>query len=94
MIHRQTSGSTTRSTPRTRPGSPEHELLTRKEAAYLLRLRPNTLAVWAVTGRFAKELPPVRLGRNLIRYRRSDVDRIIESGIQQLPKQGGEGLCR
>lgn len=77
-MHQQLIDSTTSSTPRTRPGSPEHELLTRKEAAYLLRLRPNTLAVWAVKRRFEKELPIVRLGRNLIRYRRSDVQRFID----------------
>jgi len=59
-------------------GSPAHDLLTRKEAAYLLRLRPNTLAVWAVKGRYAKELPVIQLGRNLIRYRRSDIERFIE----------------
>lgn len=87
-MQQQPIGSTTSSTPRTRPGSPEHELLTRKEAAYLLRLRPNTLAVWAVKRRFARELPIIRLGRNLIRYRRSDVDRIIESGIVQLADAG------
>jgi len=45
----------------------------------MLRLRPNTLAVWAVTGRFAKELPIIRLGRNLIRYRRSDIERFINA---------------
>lgn len=60
-------------------GSPEHDLLTRKEAAYLLRLRPNTLAVWAVKRRFEKELPIIRLGKNLIRYRRSDIESFIES---------------
>lgn len=60
-------------------GSPQHDLLTRKEAAYLLRLRPNTLAVWAVKRRFEKELPIIRLGKNLIRYRRSDIEKFIES---------------
>lgn len=59
-------------------GSRVHDLLTRKEAAYLLRLRPNTLAVWAVSRRFNKELPVIRLGRNLVRYRRSDILRFIE----------------
>lgn len=67
-------------------GSPEHELLTRKEAAYLLRLRPNTLAVWAVKRRFEKELPIIRLGKNLIRYRRSDVERLIASGTGLPPE--------
>lgn len=52
---------------------PVHELLTRKEAAFMLRLRPNTLAVWAVKRKFERELPVIRLGRNLIRYRRSDI---------------------
>lgn len=58
--------------------SPHHELLTRKEAAFMLRLRPNTLAVWATKGRYAKELPVIRLGRNVVRYRRSDVERFID----------------
>ncbi len=64
--------------PGSTTGSPVHDLLTRKEAAYLLRLRPNTLAVWAVTHRFDKDLPVIRLGRNLVRYRRSDILRFIE----------------
>ncbi len=81
MMQQPQIGSTTRGAFGTRPGSPEHELLTRKEAAYLLRLRPNTLAVWAVTGRFAKELPIIRLGRNLIRYRRSDVQCFIDGAV-------------
>jgi Helix-turn-helix domain len=59
------------------PSSPVHDLLTRKEAAYLLRLRPNTLAVWAVKKRFENELPVIRLGRNLIRYRRADIERFV-----------------
>lgn len=64
--------------PSSTTGSPVHDLLTRKEAAYLLRLRPNTLAVWAVKRRFDKDLPIIRLGRNLVRYRRSDILRFIE----------------
>lgn len=64
-------------------GSPEHDLLTRKEAAYLLRLRPNTLAVWAVKRRFEKELPIIRLGKNLIRYRRRDVEVFINSRVEE-----------
>lgn len=59
-------------------GSPKHELLTRKEAAYLLRLRPNTLAVWAVKRRFEKELPIVRIGGRAC-YRRSDITRFIDA---------------
>lgn len=76
MTMKNKPAGSTESSPRNRPigsptGSPEHDLLTRKELASLLRLRPNTLAVWAVKGRFAKELPIIRLG-NRIRYRYSD----------------------
>jgi hypothetical protein len=77
MIHQQVAGSPAGSTTRPYSGSPVHELLTRKEAAYMLRLQPNTLAAWAVKRRFEKELPPIRLGR-LIRYRRSDILAFIE----------------
>lgn len=71
-----------RNSPSSPVSSPEHDLLTRKETAYLLRLRPNTLAVWAVKGRFAKELPIIRLGNNLIRYRRRDVEAFINSRME------------
>lgn len=80
------SPSSTISSP---TGSPAHDLLTRKEAAYLLRLRPNTLAVWAVKRRFEKELPIIRLGKNLIRYRRSDIERFIESRASALVDEEG-----
>lgn len=79
MAHRNAPSSTV--------SSPEHDLLTRKEAAYLLRLRPNTLAVWAVKRRFEKELPIIRFGKNLIRYRRSDIERFVESHAG-LPLEG------
>nr|NMF99565.1 helix-turn-helix domain-containing protein [Aromatoleum toluolicum] len=85
MVPEKPAGSTLRSSTGSAAGSPAHDLLTRKEAAYLLRLRPNTLAVWAVKGRFEKELPIIRLGRNLIRYRRSDIERFIESRAGLLP---------
>ena len=55
------------------------DLLTRKEAAEILRVKPNTLAVWAVKGWYADELPTVRLSRTAIRYRRADVERFIAS---------------
>lgn len=63
---------------------PVHELLTRKEAAFMLRLRPNTLAVWAVKRKFERELPVIRLGRNLVRYWRSDVINFIEMGVLKI----------
>ena len=51
-------------------------LLTRVEAADLLRLKPQTLGKWAMTGR---HLPVVHVGR-AARYRLSDVQRLIAQG--------------
>ncbi len=52
------------------------ELLTRQEAAEYLGVKPQTLSVWAVTGRY--ELPYVKVGR-LVKYRREDLDAFLES---------------
>jgi excisionase family DNA binding protein len=49
--------------------------LTRQEAATMLGLRPQTLAVWAMTGR---NLPYVKLGGKVVRYRREDVEAFID----------------
>lgn len=46
-------------------------LLTRQQAAAYLGVAPQTLAVWASTGRYA--LPFIRVGR-LTKYRLSDLD--------------------
>lgn len=53
------------------------DLLTRREAAELLLLKPNTLAVWATKGWYSKELPVVKLSRTVVRYRRADIERFI-----------------
>ena len=55
------------------------DLLTRKEAAELLLLKPQTLATWATKGWYSTELPVVRLSRSATRYRREDVERFIAS---------------
>jgi len=52
----------------------ESPLLSRREAAAYLGVKPQTLSVWAMTGR---RLPVVKIGR-LSRYRKSDLDRYIE----------------
>ena len=52
------------------------ELLTREQAAEYLSVKPQTLAVWATLGRY--NLPVVHVGR-LVRYRREDLDRFLES---------------
>ena len=49
-------------------------LLTRREAAEFLRLQPQTLAAWAMTG---KHLPFVRCGR-AVRYKQSDLEAFLE----------------
>lgn len=47
-------------------------LLTRQQAAAYLGVRPQTLAVWASTGRYG--LPVVKVGR-CVRYRVADLER-------------------
>lgn len=54
------------------------ELLTRKEAAQYLRLKPNTLAVWLSTKRV--NIPCVKIGGRVM-YRKQDLDKFIESSI-------------
>ena len=51
------------------------KLMTRVEAAEYLGLRPQTLAIWALTGRYG--LPMIKVGR-LCKYRRSDLDKFLE----------------
>ncbi len=58
-------------------------LLKQKEAARILGVKPNTLAMWRLTGKV--NLTYIKLGGN-IRYRVSDLDDFINQGITQ--KQG------
>lgn len=50
------------------------QMLTRREAAEFLSMRPQTLAAWAMTG---KNLPFVKLGK-AVRYRLVDLEKFIE----------------
>jgi predicted DNA-binding transcriptional regulator AlpA len=50
-------------------------LCTRREAADLLGLAPQTLAKWAMTG---KNLPVVRLGKRTVRYSRIEIEAFIK----------------
>lgn len=52
------------------------ELLTRQQAADYLGVKPQTLAVWASTGRY--KLTFVKVGR-FARYRLADLDTWLES---------------
>ncbi len=52
----------------------EDELRTRREAADFLRLKPQTLAKWAVDG---SHLSYIKVGRS-VRYRLSELQAFIE----------------
>lgn len=52
----------------------------REEAAKYLGLGVSTLACWASTGR--QELPYSKMGR-MVRYRKEDLDKFMEKGIQK-----------
>ena len=54
------------------------KLVSRDEAAALLRVRPQTLAVWATTGRY--NLPFVKVGRRVM-YRLADIERFISDNV-------------
>lgn len=54
------------------------KLLSRNEAAELLGISPNTLAVWASVNRHA--LPYVKLGRRAL-YRASDIEAFINANL-------------
>lgn len=53
------------------------ELLTTREVAELLRLKPGTLNSWRWSKR--NNLPAIKIGGRC-RYRREDVERFIEEG--------------
>ena len=57
----------------------DDDLLTEAQAASLLGVRPNTLAVWRTTKRYPLEF--VKIGR-LVRYRRSACERFIGARTQ------------
>ena len=55
---------------------PANRLLTTNEAAQILGIKPQTLAYWRCVKRY--DLPYVKVGKNC-RYKRSDIDKFIES---------------
>lgn len=62
--------------PATGDCSMESELLTRPQAADYLGVKPDTLAVWSCTHRYA--LPYLKVGR-AVRYRKADLDAWLDS---------------
>ena len=57
----------------------DHALLTRVEAAAILRVKPQTLATWLCRGT-GPRLPVVRIHGKCL-YRRSDLDALIEQSV-------------
>ncbi|TWU08845.1 Prophage CP4-57 regulatory protein (AlpA) [Symmachiella macrocystis] len=53
----------------------ENEFLRMAEVADLMRICRPTLYGWIARGLFP---PPLKLGNNVVRYRRSDIDEWIE----------------
>lgn len=69
--------------------APSEELLTAKQAAAFLKVKPGTLACWRATKRYP--LKYTRVGKS-IRYRLSDLQAFLasrDSGADELA-QGGE----
>ena len=56
--------------------SQDATLLTRREACDLLRISLSTLERWERNGR----LIPVRLSPGVVRYKRTDIQRLLEEG--------------
>lgn len=63
------------------------ELLTDEQAASLLNIERQTLAVWRSSGRHS--LPFVRVGR-CIRYRRSDLEKWLDQRVVTSTGQTGK----
>ncbi|MCC2682532.1 MAG: hypothetical protein K0S36_2096 [Nitrosospira multiformis] len=61
---------------RTAPNPPDKTLLTDEEAAYVLDLGPDSLAVFRSTGRH--QIPFIKIGRN-VRYRRADLEAWLQA---------------
>lgn len=53
-------------------------MLTRKEVAEILRIRPQTLSAWASTGKV--NIPYTKIGSR-VAYRYSDIVQFIESNL-------------
>lgn len=58
----------------------ESKLLTTKEAAAKLGVRPATLNTWRCTG--THSLPFIKIGKRKVMYLERDLDEFIVSGMQ------------
>lgn len=62
---------------------PIEPLLDDAQVAAVLGVSPETLAAWRSTKRVT--LPYIKVGGRLVRYRKSDVEALIEAGLQPQP---------
>ena len=51
-------------------------IMDREQAAQFIGVKPQTLSVWATTGRY--QLPYIKVGRS-VRYRKSDLEAFLAS---------------
>ncbi len=75
MPRQMTQSSSRGDTDPLAPKTKESRLLTERQVAAILQIKPNTLAVWRLHDRYP--LPFIRIGRT-IRYRTEDVDRFLQ----------------
>lgn len=54
-------------------------LLNRTEAAFILGIKPQTLAVWKSNKRY--NLPCIKVGRS-VRYRKEDLEAFVTANVQ------------
>ncbi|HKY96352.1 MAG TPA: helix-turn-helix domain-containing protein [Gemmatimonadaceae bacterium] len=67
--------------------NPTTKLLTTRELASMLGLKPRTVDTWRVTG----EGPPfVRIGR-VVRYRQSDIETFLAGQLRRSTSDPGDG---
>ncbi|HLM87711.1 MAG TPA: MerR family transcriptional regulator [Streptosporangiaceae bacterium] len=57
----------------------DEELMTRRQVAYLFRVTSAAVAIWARRGR----LPEVRTETGKPRYRRADVEALMQRGFRR-----------
>ncbi len=84
MPRQMTQSSSRGNTDPLAPKTKEYRLLTERQVAAILQIKPNTLAHWRVS--MLKPLPFIRIGRS-IRYCAEDVDRFLKQS--QVAVSGG-----
>lgn len=66
----------------------EERMWTEKEAAYLLHVSPNTMWLW----RKQKKITFFRLPNGTIRYRKQDLEKLLQDALCHSGSQAGANL--